>query len=177
MISPNQTTVLSVEINDLLLSLTLTPLSQIRHVSWLMLCPCSSTVFTWVCMQAVNPDFHNRLLASSLCHYLVSLAFHVPNTAIWLVAPDFWRYHTNTKSTQTFPGPLPFLKKGRSLGRGYSSTLLVLHASPSSPPLLLFCVLLYLSLYICTLHQLCSAIHSPDFTLVEDYITGLKTLL
>lgn len=25
--------------------------------------------------------------------------------------------------------------------------------------------------------QICSAIHNQDFTLVEDYITGLKTLL
>ena len=25
--------------------------------------------------------------------------------------------------------------------------------------------------------QVCSAIHNQDFTLVEDYITGLKTLL
>ena len=93
--------------------MTLALLSQIQHVSWLMLHPCSSAVFAWVCMQeAADHDFHNRLLASLLHHYPVSRVFHMPNTAIWLVAPDFWCCHTNTKSTQTIPGPLPFLKEG-----------------------------------------------------------------
>ena len=52
-------------------------------------------------------------------------------------------------------------------------------------PLLLLLLLLlsfssvfcYIYHCLCTLHQVCSAIRNQDFTLVEDYITGLKTLL
>ena len=108
MISPNQTTVLSVEINDLLLSLTLTPLSQIWHVSWLMLCLCSSTVFIWVCMPTVNLDFFNRLLASSLRHYLVSCVSRAQYCNLigrtrFLALPYKYKIYTNLSRPSFFP--------------------------------------------------------------------------
>ena len=52
--------------------------------------------------------------------------------------------------------------------------LLLLILFSLSPSLLPFCVLLYYCC-LCTLHQVCNAIRNQDFTLVEDYITGLKT--
>ncbi len=40
-----------------------------------------------------------------------------------------------------------------------------------------FVCLVFVHLYVVVCVQVCSAIHNQDFTLVDDYVSGLKTLL